>query len=281
MQFTDKALEIARQLVDLFKNGNPNKAMATLFIKQGGRHFDSWSFNNRLLTCLHGYSDAMGFKQWQGKGRTVKKGEKAFYILGPLAHKGKKTVDGVEVEYSFLRGFRGIAVFGYEQTEGEPINFENDEHINGLPLLEIASDWKIKVGTYKGKKNSPHGVFYPSQMRIMLGVENITTWLHELVHVAEFRLGRITEENYKDQKLEAEIVAEMGSTVLALCLGMDEVADEGGCWEYIQSWCKVYKKEPCEAAYRLIDRTCEAVNYILAESHELMNKEEEEICVSS
>lgn len=272
MKFTEKAEEIAYKLVDLFKNGDPGRAMANIFIQKGGRHCDSWSFNNRLITALYGYSDAMGFKQWLAKGRTVKKGEKAFYILAPLACKGKKNVNGVETEYTFLRGFRGLAVFGYEQTEGEPIEFEDSEHINSLPLLEVAKSWGISVGTYKGKANIAHGYFSPNDMRLMLGVKNISTWLHELVHAAEKKLGRLTAENYRAQKLEAEIVAEMGATVLAYCLGLDDVADKGGCWEYIKSWCDVYKKEPGEAAYRLIDRTCEAVSYIL-EANEALNED--------
>jgi antirestriction protein ArdC len=269
MKFTEKAEEIAYKLVELFKTGNPGRAMAHIFIKQGGRHCDNWSFNNRLITILYGYTDAMGFKQWLAKGRVVKKGEKAFYILAPLTCKGKKNVNGVETEYMFIRGFRGLPVFGYEQTEGEPIEFVDNEHINSLPLLEVAKHWGVDVGTYNGNKNRPCGYFSPNQMHIMLGVKNLSTWLHELVHVAENKLGRLTADNYQEQKLEAEIVAELGATVLAHCLGLGDAADDGGCWEYIKSYSERYKKEPCEAAYRLIDRTCEAVNHILKTNEEI------------
>lgn len=263
MKFTGKAEEVAAKLVELFKSGDPGKAIANIFIQQGGRHMNNWSFNNRIIAILHGYSDAMGFKQWVSLGRTVKKGERAFYILAPLACKGTKEDNGKKVEYTFIRGFRGIPVFGYEQTEGEPIAFEDSEHINSLPLLEVANAWGINVGTYKGKENCPNGYFSPGNLSIMLGVKNITTWLHELVHAAEFRLGLLTPANYTSQKLEAEIVAELGATVLAHCLGLHDQADNGGCWEYIKNWSKHYKKDPSEAAYKLIDRTCKSVNYIL------------------
>ena len=97
---------------------------------------------------MMGYTDVMGFRQWEAKGRKVKKGEKAFYILAPLSCTGKrKNKQGVEEKYTFIRGFRGVPVFGYEQTDGEPLSFESKdkEHLDNLPLLEVAKAWGITV----------------------------------------------------------------------------------------------------------------------------------------
>lgn len=274
MKFTGKAEEIAIQLLDLFKNGDPGQAMASLFLKGGGRHFESWSFNNRIIALLNGYTDAMGFKQWLAKGRTVKKGEKAFYILGPLACKGeRKNASGGTEQYTFIRGFKGIPVFGYEQTEGEQITYESDKIINSLPLVDVAQNWGINVGTYSGREGKPNGYFSPNNMAIMLGVQNVTTWLHELVHAAEHQCGMLTTENYTDQKLEAEIVAELGATVLCYMLGLNDHADNGGCWQYISSWAKHYQKDPAEAAYKLIDRTCKAIDCIMKCHEETLTPE--------
>jgi|TARA_R110000824_G_scaffold350206_2_gene537138 antirestriction protein ArdC len=279
MKFTGKATEIAEKLIDLFKNGDPGQAISNMFLKGSGLHCDKYSWNNRLLVFMAGYSDAMGFKQWKAKGRTVKKGEKALYILAPLSCTGEKTVKGVKEKYQFIRGFRGVPTFGYEQTEGEELSFnsQDNEHLSGLPLLEVAQSWGISVGSYAGKENGAAGYFTPDSMAIMLGVKNISTWLHELVHAAESKLGFLTTENYKEQKLECEIVAELGGCVLAHTLGLHTEADNGGCWNYIKSWSKQYNKDAGEAAYKLINRTCQAVDYILKANEEIKEVEESEL----
>jgi len=267
MKFTGKAEEIAESLVNLFKNGDPGQAMSNMFLKGSGTHCDGYSWNNKMLVYLHGYSDAMGFNGWKSKERTVKKGEKAFYILAPLACSGKKKVNGVDTKYTFIRGFRGIPIFGFEQTEGEPIaSYEQDkEHLECLPLLEVAELWGIEVGSYRGQDHGPSGYFVPNpeNLKIMLGVKNVSTWLHELVHASEQNLGVLTSTNYKEQKVESEIVAELGATVLAHAIGLHDQADNGGCWEYISHYAKQKNVEPAEAAYKLINRTCQAVNNIL------------------
>lgn len=272
MKFTGAAENIANQLVELFRNGNPGEAMANVFLKTADRHCSKWSWNNQLLTILSGYSDAMGFRQWQEFGRTVKKGEKAFYILAPLSCKGEREVRGVKESYTFIRGFRGLAVFGYEQTEGEPIEYNKCEHLNTLPLLEVAKSWGIEVGAYNGLGSVAAGYYSPSNLKIMLGVENLTTWFHELVHAAEFRNGALTNENYAANKADAEIVAEFGATILAHCLGLGDKADNGGCFKYVSSYSKGV--DTAEKCYKLIDRTCKAVNEILNDSEESEETEE-------
>jgi antirestriction protein ArdC len=269
MKFTGKAEDIAIKLVDLFKNGDPGKAMSNVFVKCGTRHIDNWSFNNQLIAIMSGYTDAMGFNQWISKDRKVKKGERAMYILAPLTCKAKKKENGIEKEYTFIRGFRGLPVFGYEQTEGKPIEYQDNALIDSLPLLEVAKAWGIQVGTYKGRDKAPQGYFSPDNMKIMLGVENLSTWLHELIHDSEKMLG-VDFSDYAKNRADYEIVAELGSTVLAHCLGLHEKADNGGCWDYIQSWAKKHGKEPSEACFKLIDRTCKAVNNILTSQTELV-----------
>jgi len=272
MKFTGKSEEIAQKLVALFKSGSPGEAVANLFLQGSGKHCDGYSWNNRLLVALSGYTDAMGFKQWKAKGRTVKKGEKALYILAPLACKGKrKDSQGVEKEYQFIRGFRGVPVFGYEQTEGDELTFESqdNEHLSTLPLLNVAKEWGIKVGSYNGQGKSAAGWFEPTSLSIMLGVKNISTWLHELVHAAEFRFGTLNNAEYKADKASAEIVAEFGATILAHALGLEEHADEGGCWSYVQHYIGGSDMSVEEACYKLINRTCQAVNHILEENDRL------------
>jgi integrase len=70
--------------VGLFRAGNVPKALAPIFIKRrDGLPCRRWSWSNQLITALHGYADARGFRQWEQAGRHVKKGERAFDILAP------------------------------------------------------------------------------------------------------------------------------------------------------------------------------------------------------
>jgi hypothetical protein len=80
---------------------------------------DTWSYRNRLLVLLRGYSEARGYKPWLVVGRRVKKREKAFYIMAPWL-KVKRTEDGAEPteeDRKVLIGCRAVPVFGLEQTE--------------------------------------------------------------------------------------------------------------------------------------------------------------------
>ncbi len=72
---------------------------------------------------LNNTEDARGFNQWREAGRYVKKGSKAFYILAPMFKKirEEKVSSGEITEKEILAGFRAVAVFRFEDTEGEPI----------------------------------------------------------------------------------------------------------------------------------------------------------------
>ena len=89
--------------------------------------------------------DLLGsYKLWQKKGRQVRKGEKALYILAP---RFKEIVDeetGEVVEKKMW--FRKVPVFDISQTDGEPL--EEDYTTNNLHFYfnEIVSRVKdIKI----------------------------------------------------------------------------------------------------------------------------------------
>jgi len=83
-----------------------------------------WSISNRILQFLADTSDARGFRQWNKAGRKVKKGAKAFHILGPKARTITETDDdGTETEKVIVSGFFAIPVFRAEDTDGEPLPY--------------------------------------------------------------------------------------------------------------------------------------------------------------
>jgi len=275
MKFYGKAEESASRVVSAFKSGELPKALAPIFIKRSDSacHCRAWSWSNQLITALHGYSDARGFRQWEQVERHVKKGEKAFYILAPCARKiaERDSDTGDDGERMAIYGFRGVPVFGLEQTDGEPLpeDLENKRFIDGLPLVSVASEWGLSVETYSGEGSRYLG-YYRHGQGVALGVKNAATWAHELCHAADDRNGTMTKAH--GQQLDNEVVAELGGAVLLTILGDTTGADYGGCWEYIQRYASKHNVQTISVCEKLLKRTCEAVALILDTADELASQ---------
>ena len=271
MAFYGQAQAAAERIVRAFEDTNSlPKPLAQVFIRRKDRpHSRKWSWGNQLLAILHGYSDARGFQQWKEVGRHVKAGEKAFFILGPVTKKIKNEETGEEK--AIVIGFRGLPVFGYEQTEGKPLPTHDPEietWVDSLPLLEVAKGWGLSVRTLDGQ-----GMGFLGRYRygkgIELGVKNLATWCHELVHAADDRNGSLKE---KGQHWRSETVAELGGATLLEILGFNHEADLGGCFEYIKSYAEREKIGVTEACMRVLDRTCAAVALILDTAERKMHE---------
>ena len=265
MKFYGKAEQVADQVLELFRHPNQlPEAIAPIFIR---RNHDvpcrSWSWSNQILTALAGTSDARGFRQWKQVNRHVKKGAKAFNILAPCSKKMTQTdkETGQDKESMILFGFKSVPVFRFADTEGEALQNSDDDaqkFIESLPLLGVARAWNLSVESYNGRKESALG-WYRGGSGIALGVENLSTWTHELIHAADDRLGKLGGSS----KIDREVVAELGGAVLLQCIGQPVDSDLGGCWSYIQSWCEYGKTHPLSACQKLLKRVCECVSLIL------------------
>ena len=259
--------EVAQRIVQAFKH--PEKlpeALAPMFIR---RKDDvpcrRWSWHNQLVVGLSGTVDARGMKQWNRAGRKVKKGCKAVWILAPCIRKVREEgEDGGEQERQILYGFRSVPVFAVEDTEGDPLPESNDKYedwAKELPLVSVAEAWDINVGTFSRQDGNPLGYYRCATtggQAVMLGVENLSTWAHELVHAADHRLT-----NLKGEKWHKEIVAELGGAVLLECLGMTHDADLGGAFSYIQGYAQDAKVDTVRACIQVLDRVCNCVKLIL------------------
>lgn len=274
MNFYKRANEVADQIIKAFESGNIPKALASVFIKRAGRHCDSYSWTNQLLVALAGWADTMGYGSkehgsgWTSVGRHVKKGSKATYILAPCIRKvdDPKAPDG---KRSVIYGFRAVAVFGIEQTDivdadkwakHNKGNEEADKFLNELPGREVATAWGLKVNAYSGRKGGAHG-WYRRGDAIAVGVENLSTWAHELVHAADYRNGKLVEHG---QHWRSETVAELGGAMLMMIMGYETDADLGGAYEYIKHYAETAKIDVIKACMDVVKRTCEAVALILA-----------------
>ena len=279
MKVSDAAMTIGNRLIDQFRSGNIPNALGQIFIKgQKGAHSDNYSFSNQLIVALFGYSDARTFAHWRKVGRCVKKGEKSFCILRPFMRKIPKKVNGLETGEFFYApfGFGGCAVFGLEQTEVTDSELwakhalqsdETSAFLNSLPLRDVAESWGMNLTTYNGQPGKAQGYYRPSTNTIALGVENFSTFAHELVHAADDRLGNLKNYDTPLGKSRAEIVAELGGCILLTAIGYEREADAGGCWQYLEHWAAPGKLQTKEVilhnAIQMLNRTCKAVDLIL------------------
>ena len=259
--------EVAERIIDAFRQ--PDKlpgALAPIFIH---RNDDvpcrKWSWHNQLLVALSGTVDARGIRQWNRAGRKVKKGSSAIWILAPCIKKVAAEGDnGEQQERQVVYGFRSVPVFAYEDTEGEPLPEQDNRYdawVNELPLAGVADAWGIAVGTFSHQEGSPLGYYQygaSGNQAVMLSVENLATWAHELVHAADHRLTDL-----KGAKWHKEIVAELGGAVVLECLGMSHDADLGGAFGYIQRYAEEAKKDVVRACIEVLDRVCSCVKLIL------------------
>ena len=125
----EKAKQILHNLVDMFKSGKALETISKTVLPAPDIPSAKWSLTNRILMILQGTNDARGYRQWQEIGRYVKKESKAIYILAPMTV--KRTIDlddGTQEERHFISGFRPLAVFRHEDTEGEELD-QNRHHL--------------------------------------------------------------------------------------------------------------------------------------------------------
>jgi len=220
-----------------------------------------------------GTNDARGFNQWKEVNRSVKKGAKALYILGPSFKKHSADDENAAVavpqaqspqpQALKLIGFHAIPVFRYEDTEGEPLSQPPDTqaYIDGLPLNEVAHEWGLNVIATAAEGYL--GYYSSHASTIALAVKNLSTWAHELTHAADDRIAPLKGGQHADQ----EIVAELGGATILQMLGYDVEADLGGAWDYIKSYAKD-ADHAISLAMGLIDRTAKAIDLILTTSEQ-------------
>jgi len=264
---------ISKKIIDQFQSGDISKALANIFIH---RNDDipcrKWSWSNQFLTALAGHDDARTFKQWLTVGRCVRKGEKGFDILQPNRFKAKKdgqpVVDKAGNEKWIVKGFNASKRFGLSQTDvvnaelwtkHSEKDAEAEQFLAELPLREVADTWGLNITSYSGK-NGKYAGWYRRGETIAIGVENLSTWAHELTHAADDKLGNLIE---RGQHYRSETVAELGGAILLYAAGYDRDADLGGCWQYISDYAKHSGKEPIACCMEVLKRTEQAVKLIL------------------
>ena len=263
---------VTAEILEAFRTGRLAEPLAQSFL-QHGLHCQRWSLNNQMVVHLLGHGDAATYNQWGAMGRQVKRGCKAFYLMRPhalIVHKTDEATGEERAVQVGIRGFGWFPVHAYQDTSPIP-DFPGEVYdlaklvdtrqafVAGLPLVEVASAWGIQVSTYRGRDGGSLGWAIPGTS-IGLGVANLSTWTHELVHQAEHQLGALTLGRGQDR--DNEIVAELGGAVLLTLLGHKTDADWGGAYHYIRSYAR-NKDAMLPEILRVTGRMAAAVQHIL------------------
>ena len=274
MKLYGRANEVANLIIEKFESGDVPDALAQVFINRGDIPSCKWSWGNQLLMVFSGTMDARGYEQWKEVGRQVTEGKnKAIYILGPCLKTIKVEDEATDEEKTkqILYGFKSIPVFPIEVTEVvDEAKWDANggavvEKLETLPLVDVAKEWGLEIRPFNGGAGRPLGSYVSTiddkGLAIQLGVENLSTWTHELVHAADERNGTLTKG--KGQEASNEIVAELGGSIILKMMGMEMKADIGGAWNYIKGYAGEDKGKTLQACNRLIDRVCKCIALIM------------------
>jgi len=197
--------------------------------------FHRYSFGNVLLIAAqrHEATRVAGFNAWRKMNRSVRKGEKAIWILAPMVYKNADAEDGQDD--LVIRGFKFVPVFDVAQTDGEEFStvcsrLDGDDPIGAYDILfEVARSIGFAVVPHEFD-GTTNGDCSHSEHRIRIEVRNtptqqVKTLAHEIAHA-------LLHENFEYRSL-AELEAESVAFVVCQSIGIDSSDYSFG---YVATW---------------------------------------------
>lgn len=212
------------------------------------RSFHAYSLNNVLLILAQqpGATRVAGFRQWQAKGRQVRRGARGIRIYGySRSTTTEEDEHGDQTERTRVR-FPVLSVFDIGQTDAidgaeqamAPVQLLTGTDDHGIPAALTAhleqNGWTVTVEAIAGTAN---GYTDPSTRRVVIGAhlapeQGAKTFIHEAAHIV---LGHADEprQEYAAHRGVKETEAESVAYIVAGLLGFDTAAYSIG---YIAGW---------------------------------------------
>jgi len=201
--------------------------------------FHRYSWRNTFLIMLQRKDASLvaGYRQWQKRGRQVRRGEKGIAILAPVIVKIRDE-NGEFTGERKLVGFRKVTVFDVAQTDGEPIpdgglREIEDEKLEPelLGVLTKAAEemgFTVTEGDLPGDANGRVTESKAITLRKSLGsAAKVKTLIHEMAH---WLLGHFENDEPLGKK---EFEAESAAFVVCSALGIET---GGYSFPYIAGW---------------------------------------------
>lgn len=247
---------VLASIVSAFESGDVPEAVAVASFPIPDIPSAQWSFTNRTIQFLSGTADMRGYRQWQAVNRYVKKGAKAIHILVPCFRKQQD--EETEEEQQVLTFFKAMPVFRVEDTEGEPLDYQNIE-LPELPFLQRAYDWGINVRAVPGSYRY-YGYFSPGRKEIAMATPAEKTFFHELAHAADHIIkGHLKPGQHPFQ----EITAELSAQALSRLAGKSIEDTTGNSFRYISHYAKKVKMSPAKACLKVLADCEKILNLII------------------
>jgi len=252
----EKVRQTLSSIVERFKTGDIPQAIAYSMFPLPDTPSAQWSLLNRMMMFFAGTHDARGYRQWNEVNRYVKKGTKAFYILVPCLKKIEDDETGEETQ--ILKGFVCGPVFRYEDTDGEPLDYQTLK-LPELPLIERAEEWGLSVKAIPGNY-SCYGSYSSSRKEIALATKEECVFFHELAHCAHEKVKGVLKGG---QDPLQEIVAELSAQALCRMIGKEANDTLGNSYRYIERYSERLKLTPYTACLKVMAETEKVLTLIL------------------
>ena len=156
-----------------------------------------------------------------------------------------------------LTGYLMVPVFRFEDTLGEPLDYEKIQ-LPELPLKEVADSWGIEVKAIPGNYRH-YGYYNPDRKVIALATKDESVFFHELAHAAH---ERVVEDLKGGEDPWQEIVAELSAQALCIIVGKTS-RHLGNSYRYIKEYAKGLELSPEAACVKALGEVEEVLKLIL------------------
>ncbi len=192
-----------------------------------------YSPNNVLLIaaqCPHA-TEVASFATWRRLGRSVRRGERAIWILAPVRARRRDESD----DEPPVVAFRPVPVFDVSQTDGAappapcaPLaGAAGADHYGALAALVVARGFSVQDHDFAGRAHGDcdHATRTVRVERANAPAQRVKTLAHELAHV-------ILHAEVKS-RAEAELEAESVAFAVCRAIGVDS---SGYSFGYLAAW---------------------------------------------
>lgn len=241
-----------------------------------GKRYQGFNTLALIIASLdkgYGESKWATFKQWEGEGRKIRKGEKATHLVKWIDKKCNPAHPGDVFCSSCGEGFPvGFAVFNVEQLDDyvkvqpEPVRSwemiaAGDAIVNGAQLDGLSIEHKNGARAFYTP--SLDVITLPTLQQFADAQGYYATILHELAHASgnAKRLDRDYGKRFGDDKYAMEeLTAELAAAFMGASSGIADTSTNVQHGAYLANWLRVLKAD-AKAIAHVASKAQAAANY--------------------